>query len=221
MYQLTTAGYTIEKSRFIPIYFNRKPYYKKGYCMTRFGYTLRQLKRHRTAINAFKSSPQLQAQSITDIDPKALTKNNIKALALDFDGVLANHGDKKPLPDVEKWLNTATTLFQTRLFILSNKPDEIRRQYFRQQYPNIQFMSGVRKKPYPDGLNEIIRLANITPQQLMLIDDRLWTGILASIIAGNKAIWITKAYCNFSRRPISESFFALLRTIEKLIKMPA
>ena len=75
-------------------------------------------------------------------------------------------------------------------------------------------MSGVRKKPYPDGLLKIIQDEKIDPKLVCLIDDRLLTGILAAELAGTQAILITKPLSNFERHFFKECFFSILRALE-------
>src|SRR5664279_43749 len=88
---------------------------------------------------------------ILTLDPEALKSSGITALALDFDGVLAHHGAPAPLPEAIEWMKRCETVFGgDRIFILSNKPTEGRRQWFANHLPAIRFISGVRKKPFPD-----------------------------------------------------------------------
>ena len=62
-----------------------------------------------------------------------------------------------------------------------------------------------------------MKISNISPKQMVLIDDRLATGCLAAEISGINAILITHPYQNFKKRPIHESFFNFLRWFEKKI----
>jgi len=91
----------------------------------------------------------------------------------------------------------------------------IREQYFAQHYPGVRFIIAKRKKPYPDGINNIIALSKLQPKQIVMVDDRLLTGILAAITTGVLPCWITKPYQNFVARPIRELFFHGLRCLER------
>lgn len=183
--------------------------------MSRICYTLQQMKRHWRALKQFRRDKQWHAQCILDIHLITLKDRGIETLVLDFDGVLANHGAPQPLPEVVHWLDQATSIFQKQLYILSNKPNETRQQYFAAHYPDIRFIAGVRKKPYPDGLEKIIQQSGTAPEHIALIDDRLLTGVLATLITGCKAVWITKAYRRYSDRFWHEVFFNCLRLLEK------
>jgi len=157
------------------------------------------------------------ATSISTLDPVELKSQGIAALAVDFDGVLAGHGFPEPLPEAVTWLKQCETVFGgNQIFILSNKPTEGRRQWFAKQFPTIRFISGVRKKPYPDGLNKTGELAGVPLSSIMMVDDRLLTGCLAALVAGARPCYIRRPYISFNRRPVAELFFWLLRAGERL-----
>jgi putative phosphatase len=153
---------------------------------------------------------------ILTLDPAALKSSGITALALDFDGVLAYHGAPAPLPEAVEWMKRCEAVFGgDRLFILSNKPTEGRRQWFANRFPAIRFISGVRKKPFPDGLHKTGELAGVPLSQILMIDDRLLTGCLAALVAGARPCCIRHPYVSFSHRPLAELFFMLLRWAER------
>jgi predicted HAD superfamily phosphohydrolase YqeG len=103
------------------------------------------------------------------------------------------------------------------VFILSNKPTEERKSWFNNRHPGIRFISGVRKKPYPDGLDEVIRIAGVQPHEVTLLDDRLLTGVLATCLAGTEVVYINAPYVDLAGNPFKESFFILLRTVERVL----
>ena len=155
--------------------------------------------------------------SITSLDPARLTAGGITALALDFDGVLAPHGFPAPLPEAQEWLTHCSAVFGAgRIFILSNKPTEARKAWFRDNFPEIRFISGVRKKPYPDGLEKAGELAHVPLSAILMVDDRLLTGCLAALVAGARPFYIRRPYISFSHRPLAEMFFMLLRAGERV-----
>jgi predicted HAD superfamily phosphohydrolase YqeG len=155
---------------------------------------------------------------ILNLDPEALKSSGVAALALDFDGVLAGHGFLAPLPEAIEWIKRCEDVFGgNRIFILSNKPTEGRRQWFADNFPALRFISGVRKKPYPDGLNKTGELAEVPLSQILMVDDRLLTGCLAALVAGARSSYIRHPYVSFGHRPLSELFFMLLRRAERCI----
>jgi len=179
-------------------------------------YTLKQMLRYKSQLRAILYSPIWQAARTIDIDVAALKAQGIIVLALDFDGVLSTHGEIEPLPEVKLWLDRCVDTFgASQIYILSNKPLPERAAYFQQHYAGIRWVSGVRKKPYPDGMIRIMELSNVAPEKIVLVDDRLLTGILATLIAGTRCVYIKRAYRQFSKHTIREVFFASLRAFEK------
>jgi hypothetical protein len=154
--------------------------------------------------------------SILGLDPEALRSSGVTTLALDFDGVLAHHGAPAPLPDAVEWMKRCeAVLGADRIFILSNKPTEGRRQWFANNFPTTRFISGVRKKPYPDGIKKTGELAGAPLSSIMMVDDRLLTGCLAALGAGARLSYIRRPYISFKQRPLAELFFMLLRLAER------
>lgn len=159
------------------------------------------------------ANPTQKPQDLIPNDWKAL---GISVLALDFDGVLAPHGETTPLPAMHNWLKNCLTHFPPeQIFILSNRPSPARIQYFNRTFPGIRFISGVQKKPYPDGLAQIIKIKQVAAHEVMLVDDRLLTGGLAACLAGTQVTYIRQPYIALAKRPIKELFFIILRSLEK------
>lgn len=184
--------------------------------LSRSLYTVKQMFRHRKMLKSIRYSNCLE--SVVDLTPEFLSEKGINYLALDFDGVLASHGKPEILAEVKQWLDDFVTKFEeSNIFVLSNKPTQERLEYFKKYFPKIRFISGVAKKPYPDGLNKIINIINCQPQEIALVDDRLLTGCLACFIAGSYPILITKPYVDRENYTKEEKFFSFLRYWEQKI----
>lgn len=185
--------------------------------MGRFNFTIKMSWNQRKKIKAISQNKH-QVKNVTKLNYVKLKNLGVRYIAFDFDGVLAPHG--QPLPDekIVQWLKLVCDEYnEQNIFILSNKPTVLRGEYFAKYFPHIRFINGVAKKPYPNGLLKIQELAQCKSQELALVDDRLLTGCLACILAGSFPILVTKPYSNYARRPFQESFFGLLRFIEKSI----
>jgi len=171
---------------------------------------------HRSKLCKLLDSTPLN-RGILELDPKELQRSGISALVLDFDGVLAHHGAPLPISATVDWMKRCEAVFGgERMFILSNKPTDGRRQWFAENFPAIRFISGVRRKPYPDGINKTAELAGVPLSAIMMVDDRLLTGCLAALVAGARPCYIRRPYVSFQYLPVIELFFLLLRTIERL-----
>jgi len=181
----------------------------------RISYSLQMLYRYRRLVaNVYLNSPK--HYQISQLSPASLKQHGIKVLALDFDGVLSAHGAAQPLEALFAWLQECVEVFGVdRVFILSNKPMPVRIAFFAAHFQGLQMISGVRKKPYPDGLQRIAELTGEPANSIMLVDDRLLTGVLAACIAQTQVTYITYPYANFSRKPVQESFFWSLRFLER------
>jgi predicted HAD superfamily phosphohydrolase YqeG len=173
---------------------------------------------HRHLLKTFLDAPKKQIEKLQEITSEKLDENSVAVLVLDFDGVLAPHGDPMPLPENEAWLKSLChTIGEQRIAIFSNKPNLIRRKYFAQQFPMVLFLEGVRKKPYPDGLGIIAEYKGVSLHRIALVDDRLLTGMLATILAYAQGYYFIKPFRNFWRRPIRETFFSFLRLLERML----
>jgi uncharacterized protein len=179
--------------------------------LTRLFYSLQQAAAHRRCLTAVS-----RVKNLCEINLKSLQNQGITIIVLDFDGVLAAHGEILPQKDAQQWLMECLKVFgKQQVFILSNNPFIERQRYFEEL--GVRFITGFKKKPYPDGLNFIISQSLENKEKIVLIDDRLLTGILATCLAGTQGILITQPYRNFSQRPIKEIFFNLLRFLEQYL----
>jgi HAD superfamily phosphatase (TIGR01668 family) len=183
--------------------------------LQRIFYTLANGWRLRDQLSQYVRDPGLQLPSLKQLSLQNLAKLDIKVLVLDYDGVLTAHGELQPRDDLRAWLQALPQHFTGQIYVLSNKPTPARQQYFAREFPGIGFIVAMRKKPYPDGLQQIMQQAGVAPRQLLIVDDRLLTGILSAVIIGAHGLWITRPYINIMARPFTESWFILLRWLER------
>lgn len=182
----------------------------------RIVFALKELKTYRKDLKYILNDTSFTVNSVLDLDLVKIKQSGIEVIVLDFDGVLAAHGENEPSKEVKVWLTKLVNLFGgDHIYILSNKPTEVRLNYFKKYFPLFRFISGVRKKPYPDGMEKVIQLSKTNAKHIALIDDRLLTGCLAALIAKAKPIYIKKAQSNYKKRPIVEFLFAFLRSTER------
>lgn len=179
--------------------------------MNRILFAIQQGQKHRAKLRELFHASQL----LENLNFAAMHTAGVEAIVFDFDGVLANHGADEPLPIGLHLLKTAIAEFDiNNIFILSNKPRTVRKVYFEKHFPGLSFIASPRKKPYPDGLNTIIKETGLRPNQIILVDDRLLTGGLAAILSGTRFCHVKNPVRDFSTRPVKEAFFHTLRTLE-------
>lgn len=161
-----------------------------------------------------RSTPR--EQTILQVRPEELVQRRIRALALDFDGVLACHGDDDVLPEVADWLASCCRLLgPERIVILSNRPTAERRAMLDRRFPGVRLISGVRKKPHIDGLNKTGELTGVPLSEILMVDDRLLTGCLAALRAGAVPCYIRAPFVRLRGNLATELFFMLLRALER------
>ena len=179
-----------------------------------------------TIIKFFQYGRLLKTQEFTVdkivlLDLNELIQKNILALILDFDGVLGAQRDLQPLPEVIEWLEKAIEIFGKKIFILSNNPLLARKQFFDKYFNNQIIFITAKPKPDPEGImlifNNLQLFRHIEKSQVLLIDDRLSTGVLAAKIFGIASCLVKRPYVNLKKRFFEELFFVLLRKIERLI----
>lgn len=181
----------------------------------RIGFAVRQAWLHRERLKHYLDDPALQIKSVNLLSLSRLQSEGIRVLVLDFDGVLGPDRALVPSEAFVSWLDQMYAHYQDKLFVLSNKPLVVREQHLKEKYPRLQFIKGVLKKPYPDGLALIKSMTNESGNHILFCDDRLLTGILAAELAGVRALWVTDPCRDFSGRFWHEAFFAFLRLIDR------
>jgi len=183
-------------------------------------YALVQLCEYRKILIRFFRDQAYHCPKLLSLDLPSVQKQGIRALVVDFDGVLSAHDGPTPLREVLPWLADAVALFGDKVFIFSNTPTQARVDYFKQHYPKITFLRPARSKPYPDGMKQVLAQTQLKPDEILMLDDRLLTGILMAIITGTQAKLITQPYIDWRAHFFKETFFYLLRRVEKgLLKM--
>lgn len=182
----------------------------------RICFTLKAMRLKKSKLSAFWHEENNKIKSLSDLPMNFCEKRNIKVLVLDFDGVLAAHGEHRPIAKMHAWLETLMNQYpELKVCVLSNNPLFSRQQFFKDHFASLIWISGVPKKPYPDGLLKIIHEFKVAPKEVCLIDDRLLTGILAAELAGVQAILVTKPVQAIGKHLFKECFFVFLRAAER------
>ena len=165
--------------------------------MNRFQFTLKEFFKHKKALKQVYAHAGKSCRTVLNITPNTLDAAGVKVLVLDFDGVLAGHAELGPHKDVLDWLKGLIQNWPHPIFIFSNNPFKAREDFFRTHFPTIQFIKNIARKPFPDGLLLIEAQTKVPASKILMVDDRLLTGILCAQIAGTQTLLITKPYLNF------------------------
>jgi len=149
------------------------------------------------------------------VSPETWYAQGIRVLVLDFDGVMSFYEGEAPLPEVDTWLSAAKGVFGDAIFVLTNLPTPARQAMFDTRYPGVHLVRVARKKPYPDGIQAVLEKTGCERHQLLLVDDRLLTGIVLAASMGVRGCWVTKPYQNFEAHPGKEYFVTALRWLDQ------
>jgi len=158
-------------------------------------------------------------KKITQLSVKFLTKQKIKFLILDFDGVLASCGSNVLEKEASRWLQSFSLCFkQENIFILSNNPSNIRKSFFKKKFPKISFITNVEKKPNPEGIIFVQKKKKCHSREIALVDDKVFTGILACLISGETfPILLLEPYVNYDKYFLESILSFLYKKIERIL----
>ena len=185
--------------------------------LSRIGFSVKKAWQYRAALKKIAQHREYQVRGFLDFSPEAFQQAGGKILVLDYDGVLAPHGKERLSQEIlNKIKQCRAVLGEECVFLLTNRLTLARCVYFKTHFFSMRLIEA-RKKPYPDGLEKIMALTQTTPHELLLIDDRLLTGVLASVIVGCQVRWVRSAMMDFQHNFLAESFFCCLRTVEAKI----
>ena len=174
--------------------------------------------KHRRRLHNIKHHPQGMLQRVTDLTPDYLHQHHVKLLALDFDGVLSHHGSISPAPAVLDWLRTLGAAFPLdQICIYSNNVFDERVAYMKSQFPEIDFIFYQKKKPCPDDLVSYFQSKKLQAKDVLVVDDRLTSGVLAACIIGASSLLLQKPIIHYQSAFFQELYFRLIRFIERVL----
>jgi uncharacterized protein len=179
--------------------------------MKRVIFSLQQAFKNRKGLKKIKT-----IKSLCNINVATLKSQGVEVLVLDYDGVLTVHNGLELSAHVTAWLKKAIDVFGQNIFILSNQPKPVRMAYFKENFPSVSFVVA-KKKPYPEGMQAIIKRAKVAGEQIVLVDDRLLTGGLACVLAKCQCLLVTKPFHDFKHHFFYELLFTGLRIVERLL----
>ena len=172
---------------------------------------------HRADLKKVLKDKTLSIQTLSDLDPKILYEQGIRVVVFDFDGVLTPHGDlvieAKDLLKLQAFCEVFT---QPNILIWSNNPVPARMRFLQEHFPGVSWLDGV-DKPNPESLQRLIHAKGCDPKVVLMIDDRLLTGILAGILAGTQVRLVKKPKIRLKGNLSAELGFIILRAIERFV----
>lgn len=148
---------------------------------------------------------------VEDLTEARLKEFNVEAVIFDHDGVLGSH--KSSGPDetgVAIVRNAVNLLGADRVFILSNTRSYQRQNVRGKAYDSLALGARyirAKLKPDPEGLERASRLSGVPVENIGVIDDGLFTGVLMAASCGAKPVYA-------KRRHLKESLSSkIMRTV--------
>ena len=78
--------------------------------------------------------------------------------------------------------------------VYSNNLFAQRVQYIESEFPEMSIVPLTKKKPYIDDLSKLLQERELDPSQVLVIDDRLTSGILAACCLKANALLLKRSH---------------------------
>ena len=130
--------------------------------------------------------PDFLFHRIYDIPPSFLQQHGITALVLDVDNTLTTHNNPVPRKRVRRWLQEMKTAGIKLTIVSNNNPDRVRPFA---ELLQLDFVAN-GAKPLPKGILQAAGRMGVSPKQLAVIGDQLFTDIAGAHTAGATAVLV-------------------------------
>ena len=146
--------------------------------------------------------------TITEITPEFLNKNNIKALLLDVDNTLSvAHANKTLRSGVPEWLSTMREN-DIEMLIVSNAKKKRAKRFADSIALDV---IGLAAKPLPFGYIKAVSKLKIKRKNVAMVGDQIFTDVLGGRLAGVKTVFLTDI------TPEDKPFFKIKRRLERIM----
>jgi HAD superfamily phosphatase (TIGR01668 family) len=124
--------------------------------------------------------------SVTEIDPRSLSRQGIKGLIIDLDNTLCPWDAEEVSPEVEDWVRRVTASGIGICLVSNNRSRRAERMGKRLGLPAL----GGAMKPRRRGLRKAMALLGTSHRETAVIGDQVFTDILAARRLGLRAILV-------------------------------
>lgn len=154
-----------------------------------------------------------RAKSVLDIEFDSYQDLGAKLVIFDMDDTLTEFLGK-PKQKVIDLLNGLKNK-DFNLAIFSNSSKE-RTKELENIFKELDIYSLTRSdKPHPEGYREIMARYNVTPEQTIMIGDRLGTDIYGAFLADIKYLFLVEPYSYVFKGKKAPVYIRLIRSLEK------
>jgi len=161
-------------------------------------------------------APDLQVDSVLELDPPRLRSLGLDALLLDVDCTLKAYRSESVAPDVAAWLEELRGAGIGRCLISNGRAGRIRRLAQQLSLPVVCQAC----KPLPFGCRAALRKTGFDRRRTAMVGDQLFADVMAGRLAGLTCIlvrplhpeqehWYTRM-----KRPLERLFLARMKRAE-------
>lgn len=141
---------------------------------------------------------------VSDIRPALLQKHNIRALILDADNTLSTHNNPKPADYVLEWLESMRDMGIALVIVSNNSRKRIHPFADSLRLP----YTARALKPLPFGFRRTAAKLKLSPKNIAVVGDQIFTDILGGNLFGAPTILVEPIQME------DEAFFRLKRRLE-------
>ncbi len=146
--------------------------------------------------------PAFSVGRVTGLTPEFLDSIGVRGLVLDVDNTLTTHDNPQPFPDIAQWLCEMKAIGIPMLIVSNNHPARV------EPFAKILGLDFVADgaKPLSKGFRQAARQLALSPGEIGVVGDQIFTDILGGNLFGAKTILVqplgpeTKAFIRFKRK---------------------
>ena len=151
--------------------------------------------------------PALILDHVTDVTPDLLLSRDLRGVLLDLDNTLIEYGSYADALEVQAWA-AGLLVAGVKLYLLSNAlPERVRFWTERLGFAG----HGLASKPMPNAFKRAARNMGLSPREVAMVGDQLFTDVLGGNLAGMFTIMV---------RPLADNALPhtqLTRKVERLV----
>ncbi len=130
--------------------------------------------------------PQELARHVTDLTPEFFRERGVRAIVLDVDNTLTTHGNPVPAAGVREWV--AKMRSEGFLLTILSNNCRARVKPFAEEL-GLGFIS-MACKPLTFGLSRACRRYGLSPGEVCLIGDQIFTDIIGGNVKGVQTVLV-------------------------------
>lgn len=151
-------------------------------------------------------TPTYYMKKVTDITEEFLNKNSFKGIILDIDDTLTPNGYPEPDKEVSVWIDQLKSAGIKIILVSNNFKSRV------DEFANKLNVLGISMgfKPFPKGIVKAIKILKISPKQILMIGDQVFTDIVGANLLKISSVLV---------EPMSPSKTLLLK-IKRFLEKP-